>query len=126
MRHPLRVHPLGVLRVRDHVAANQAFWTGQAPRYAEAGRRAWAQDEVSWGIFSIPEATVGALPDVRGLDCVELGCGTGYVSSWLLRRGAAVAVGLDPTAAQLATARQLQAEFGRDFPLVRADAERAP
>jgi SAM-dependent methyltransferase len=112
--------------VRDHVASNQAFWTGQAPKYAEAGRRAWAEDEVSWGIFSIPEATVGALPDVRGLDCVELGCGTGYVSAWLLRLGAASVVGLDPTAAQLATAQQLQGEFGRPFPLVRADAERAP
>jgi hypothetical protein len=36
------------------------------------------------------------------------------------------AVGLDPTAAQLATARMLQDEIGPTFPLVRAAAEQVP
>ena len=43
------------------------------------------------------------------LDVVELGCGTGYVSAWLARRGGRC-VGLDNSAKQLETARMLQRE----------------
>ena len=60
-----------------------------------------------------------------GLDVVELGCGTAYVSAWLARRGARP-VGVDVTPAQLATARRCQAEFGIEFPLVEASAEDVP
>ena len=68
---------------------------------------------------------LGVLPDVSGLDAVELGCGTAYFSAWLTRRGARV-VGLDNSSNQLATARRFQAEFDLRFPLVHADAELAP
>lgn len=110
----------------DDVRRNQEVWTAQAPDYAVAGRRAWAATEITWGIWAIPEADVGLLPDVvDGLDVVELGCGTAYVSAWLARRGARP-VGVDPTAAQLATAAALQEEHGLRFPLVRAAGERVP
>jgi SAM-dependent methyltransferase len=56
---------------------------------------------------------------------IELGCGTGYVSAWLARRGARP-VGVDNSAEQLATARALQAEFGVEFPLVHGNAEQVP
>ncbi len=65
------------------------------------------------------------LPDVAGMDVLELGCGTAYVSAWLARRGARV-VGLDITPAQLETARRCQAEHGLEFPLVEASAEEVP
>jgi SAM-dependent methyltransferase len=65
------------------------------------------------------------LPPVDGLDVVELGCGTAYVAAWLARRGARV-VGVDPTPAQLETARELQRETGLEFPLVLAGAEQVP
>ena len=65
------------------------------------------------------------LPDVDGLDVIELGCGTAYWSAWLARRGARP-VGLDNSSRQLATARVFQEEFDLRFPLVHADAERAP
>ena len=58
-------------------------------------------------------------------DVVEFGCGTGYVSAWLARRGGRC-IGLDNSAKQLETARMLQREFDLSFPLVHADAERAP
>ena len=59
-----------------------------------------------WGI---PETEVRVLPEsMEGLDVIELGCGTGYVSSWLARRGARP-VGVDVTPAQLETARAMQA-----------------
>jgi SAM-dependent methyltransferase len=62
---------------------------------------------------------------MAGMHAIELGCGTGYVSSWLVRAGARP-VGIDISQQQLATARAMQAEFGVDFPLVLANAERVP
>src|SRR5207249_9183774 len=47
------------------------------------------------------------------------------ISAWLARRGARP-VGVDPTPAQLATARRCQAEFKLVFPLVEAPAEHVP
>ncbi|HVF51986.1 MAG TPA: class I SAM-dependent methyltransferase [Actinomycetota bacterium] len=114
----------GVNGKLDYIARNQASWTEWAPEYVEKGRSNWAGD-VTWGIWSIPEEDLGILPDVRHLDVIELGCGTGYVSAWLARRGARP-VGLDPTAAQLETAAGFQEEFGIRFPLVRAAAEASP
>src|SRR5687767_2862479 len=90
----------------EHVRRNRAAWNGQAASYAEPGRLAWAS-EPSWGIWSVPEAELGVLPEVAGLDTLELGCGTAYVSAWLARRGARP-VGVDISEAQLATARALQ------------------
>src|SRR5213596_3043283 len=83
--------------VHDSVAANVAKWTKQNAAYT----------------------------DVRGLDVVELGCGTAYLSAWLAKRGARP-VGVDPTPAQLATARRMMDETGILFPLVEAPAEAVP
>ena len=64
-------------------------------------------------------------PDLDGASTLELGCGTGYVSAWLSRRGARP-VGLDNSAAQLTTAAALQDRFGLHFPLIYASAEQVP
>jgi SAM-dependent methyltransferase len=109
----------------DHVTRNRAAWEVCAADHVAAGQRAWASAEPSWGIWRVPESELGILPDVRGLDVAELGCGTAYVSAWLARRGARP-IGLDNSPAQLATARRLQREHGLTFPLVHGDAERAP
>lgn len=109
----------------SHAERNRELWTGYAPEYAEWAPRAWASDEFTWGVWNVPEAEVRALPDVAGKDTVELGCGTGYISAWLVRRGARP-VGVDITPAQLETARRMQAEFGLDFPLIEASAEEVP
>jgi SAM-dependent methyltransferase len=62
---------------------------------------------------------------VDGVDVVELGCGTAYLSAQLARMGARmVAVDLSPD--QLRSARDCQRQFGPSFPLVEADAERVP
>jgi SAM-dependent methyltransferase len=109
----------------DHVLANRASWDADADNWVERGRASWASEQVSWGIWSVPESELGLLPDVDGLDSIELGCGTGYVSAWLARRGARP-VGLDNSSAQLGTALRLQDEFDLRFPLVHGDAERPP
>ncbi len=109
----------------DHVVANRASWDEDAENWVDRGRVSWSSPEIVWGIWGVPERELGLLPDVEGLDVVELGCGTGYVSSWLARRGARP-VGLDNSTRQLATAHMLQGEFEVRFPLVHADAERTP
>jgi SAM-dependent methyltransferase len=110
---------------RDHVTVNRAAWDVLAAEYEEPGRRNWSRQEVTWGIWGVPEAQLNVLPDVSGLDSIELGCGTGYFSSWLARRGARP-VGLDNSRAQLTNARRLQREFGLEFPLIHASAEAVP
>jgi SAM-dependent methyltransferase len=110
----------------DYVQRNIESWTRTNAEYTD--RRAsdhWASPEITYGIFEIPESEVGVLGDVSGLDVVELGCGTAYVSAWLARLGARP-VGVDPTPAQLETARRMQAETGLEFPLVEAAAEDVP
>lgn len=108
----------------SHVERNRTVWTEFAPDFAEWAPRAWA-GEFEWGVWHVPESELGALPDVAGMDTIELGCGTAYISAWLARRGARP-VGIDITPAQLETARRMQGEFGLDFPLLEASAEDVP
>jgi SAM-dependent methyltransferase len=115
-----------VNKVDDHVRRNRAAWDRWAAEYAAAGARLWALPQPEWGIWHVAEEQAGVLPaDLNGRDSIELGCGTGYISAWLARRGTSP-VGLDNSAAQLATARQLQDRFGLRFPLIHASAEQAP
>ncbi len=110
----------------DYVQQNVANWTRANTEYTDdSGARAWAQEEITWGVFETPESELNLLGDVNGLDVVDLGCGTAYFSSWLARRGATV-VGVDPTPAQLETARRLQRETGIEFPLIEAIGEDVP
>jgi SAM-dependent methyltransferase len=110
----------------DSVERNIADWTKANADYTDAkAAEAWAAAEITWGVFGVPESQVGALGDVDGKDVVELGCGTAYFSAWLARRGARP-IGVDPTPAQLATARRMQDETGIRFPLVEAPGESIP
>jgi SAM-dependent methyltransferase len=110
----------------EYVQQNVANWTRANTEYTDASAaRAWAQEEIKWGVFETPESELNLLGDVSGLDVVELGCGTAYFSAWLARRGARI-VGVDPTPAQLETARRLQHETGIEFPLLEAVGEDVP
>jgi SAM-dependent methyltransferase len=109
----------------DHVARNRSAWDGWAAGYEAAGLRNWGREEICWGVFRVPEADLGVLPDVAGKDVVELGCGTAYISAWLMRRGGRP-VGVDNSGRQLATASRFQRQFGVRFPLLHASAEDVP
>lgn len=110
----------------DHARRNREVWTATNTAYTDASARdSWMQEDITWGAFGIREADVDVLGDVSGLDTVELGCGTAYLSAWLARRGARP-VGVDVTPAQLETARRLQRELGLEFPLIEASAEDVP
>jgi len=114
------------MNTEDSIAANIAEWTQTNREQLDAtADRPWDHEGILWGVFAIPEEQVGALPDVNGIDVVELGCGTAYFGSWLARRGARV-TGVDPTPAQLATARRMMQRKDLEFPLVEAAAESVP
>jgi SAM-dependent methyltransferase len=108
------------------VEANVVAWTRRNAEYTDgAAAAAWAREEITWGMARVPESELDVLGDVEGLDIVELGCGTAYFSAWLAKRGARP-VGVDPTPAQLETARRLITETGIEFPLVEAPGENVP
>jgi SAM-dependent methyltransferase len=90
----------------EHVRENRRYWDSAADEWVVAGERAWAQD-ASWGIWSISNADLPLLADdLDGVRAIELGCGTGYVSAWMRRRGATV-YAIDNSQEQLKTARRL-------------------
>jgi SAM-dependent methyltransferase len=110
----------------EHVRRNRALWDEWAAKFVADGEAAWASETPKWGIWGVSESELGVFPRVlQGKDAIELGCGTGYVSAWLTRRGARV-VGIDNSEAQLATARRLQREHGLEFPLLHGNAESVP
>lgn len=85
----------------------------------------WAAEGIRWGLFRRPESELGLVGNVAGLDVVELGCGTAFLSASLARAGARP-VGVDLSPAQLATATRCQRRYGLQFPLIEADAGRVP
>jgi len=108
------------------IALNRALWSVMNERFTDASAgEMWARPEVVWGLFAARERDLRVLGDVRGLDVLELACGTAYFSAWLARAGATV-VAVDLSGEQLATARRLQGQRGPAFPLVQGDAERVP
>ena len=111
--------------VPAHVAENRRHWDAMAAEWVATGERAWNQDRPTWGIWGVGNDVAPLLPDdLTGLDAIELGCGTGYVSSWMRRRGARV-VAIDNSERQLATARRLAAEHGvDDIEWIHGNAER--
>lgn len=111
----------------DYLEANRQVWTKANAEYtARSARESWAEDRIHWGVWHQPEDSIRVLPDVRGWDVIELGCGTGYFGAWLKKRGAGRVVGIDITPAQLDTARALNQEFGLGLEFLEANAEDVP
>jgi SAM-dependent methyltransferase len=111
----------------EYVAVNREAWTQANAEYTDKNaREAWAQDEITYGKWSIPERELRVLPDLVDKEVVELGCGTAYFGAWLKRAGASRVVGVDVTPAQLATARRMNEEFGLGLEFIEANAEDVP
>ena len=107
----------------EHVAVNRTHWDEDAVNWVAPGERNW-RSQPKWGMWGVDLPRM--LPDdMTGLDAIELGCGTAYVSAWMARRGARV-VGIDNSERQLATARRLAAEHGIDVTLIHGNAESVP
>lgn len=111
----------------DYVIANRESWTTANAVYTDGrARSAWAQEEITWGIWSVSDAELCAMPEIAGKDVIELGCGTGYFGARLKRRGARRVLGVDVTPAQLASARACESEFGLGLEFMEANAEQIP
>ena len=51
----------------DDAARNRELWTkSNADHTGPSARRHWAAEEITWGIFGVPEATVCVLPELDG------------------------------------------------------------
>src|SRR5207247_2319081 len=106
---------------------NVEAWTQENARYTDGrAEQAWARDEITYGIWNVPESELHALPDLTGKHVVELGCGTAFFGAWLKKAGAARVVGVDPTPAQLETARRCNEKFGLGLEFVEAFGEDVP
>ncbi|MEM7722129.1 MAG: class I SAM-dependent methyltransferase [Pseudomonadota bacterium] len=108
---------------RDHVAINRQVWDDDAPNWAAVGAKHWALETPVWGNWNKSDDDLRLLPpDMQGQDAIELGCGTGYVSGWMAKRGARVTA-IDISPEQLATARKLAAQNGADITFLEGNAE---
>ena len=107
----------------DYVSINKDIWNADAPNWAEFAHRQWTLETPEWGTWNNSEDGINMLPgDMTQMDAIELGCGTGYVAYWMLRRGARVTA-IDISAEQLATARDLAAQHDADITFIEGNAE---
>ena len=109
----------------DPEPRNRAFWDADAGAYQAAHGATLARAPAAWGVWRIPEETLGVLGDVRGRDVLELGCGAAQFAAALAERGARV-VGLDISIGQLQHARTAGAASDRQVALVCASATATP
>ena len=109
----------------DPEPRNRAFWDADADGYQAEHGAALAGTPVAWGVWRIPETTLGVLGDVTGRDVLEYGCGAAQFGVALAGLGARV-VGLDLSAGQLAHAADHVAATGARMPLVCASATATP
>ena len=73
---------------------------------AIACRYAAGVDERPWNALYERPATLALLPDVRGKDILDAGCGPGWYTDWLVRNGAqVVAIDCSPRMVRLADER---------------------
>lgn len=108
---------------QDYVAVNKAVWEAEAADWAEVGARLWEAPVPVWGNWGVSDEGLSLLPDqMSEMAAIELGCGTGYVSGWMARRGARVTA-IDVSPAQLATARRLAAQHGAEIRFLEGNAE---
>jgi SAM-dependent methyltransferase len=111
--------------VESHETANRDRWDRTSDEYQASHGRVILAQPAAWGMWRIPEAELGVLPDVAGLDVLELGCGAAPWTEWLAGRGAR-ATGLDFSTVQLAHARRRLGERGVRAALACGSAEALP
>lgn len=72
---------------RDYLSINRDIWNADAANWVGVAERLWRLETPEWGTWGNPDAGLHLLPaDMTGLEAIELGCGTGYVSGWMARR----------------------------------------
>ena len=109
-----------------HQSLNRSAWDAKSVDYESVGENKWKRSDPVWGIWEIPNDELPLLPpDLNGSLCLEIGCGTGYVSAWIAKRGGH-SVGMDPSNKQLVTALRLREEHGGNVEFVQSFGESLP
>ncbi|HSL11841.1 MAG TPA: class I SAM-dependent methyltransferase [Actinomycetota bacterium] len=110
-----------------HVRRNREHWESRSAEYQDHNRTQLNRfdDELRWGVWDVPERTVGAFGDVTGLRALEYGCGASQSGIKLAKLGADV-TGMDVSLSQLRAGLANMEEAGVRLPTVQADAERTP
>lgn len=112
--------------LQQHQRFNRDHWTIQAKDYVADAEDKWKSRSPIWGIWQWSNTEVPLLPSsLEGKRCLEIGCGTAYVSSWMASRGGEC-FALDPTPRQLATANRLRQESSRTVYLCEGFGEALP
>lgn len=107
----------------NYLQINRDIWDAEAPQWVAAGEKLWAADTPEWGNWGEAENKLRMLPDdMSSMEAIELGCGTGYVSGWMARRGAKITA-IDVAPAQLATARRLAEAYDANITFIEGNAE---
>ena len=105
---------------------NRAKWQESAIWFRQLGEQNWRKDEPTWGLWSRSDEGLELIPvDLHGKYCLDVGCGTGYILKWMTDRGG-IAVGLEPTDNQLATAVYLSQQHKTEISLVQGFGEKLP
>ena len=104
---------------------NAAGWDALADAYQQ--HVGWPDEDLSWGLRCPPEDELRLVTDVApGAATVVLGCGGGQDLVALAGLGADPLIGVDPSARQLAHARQFLASVGLSARLLVSRAETMP
>ncbi|HET7682346.1 MAG TPA: class I SAM-dependent methyltransferase [Marmoricola sp.] len=109
----------------DSLRANRADWDRYADEYQATHGEFLGDAGFLWGPEGLREDDLAALGDVAGCDVLELGCGAGQCSRWVLQHGGRP-VGLDVSLRQLQHSRRIDQHLETRVPAVCASAAGLP
>ena len=113
------------LNLTAHAARNRAVWNADAPNWVALGARRGRAPRRGGGCGRCRRRSWGSSPTCRAWTWSTSAAARATGAPGSHRLGARP-VGLDLSEEQLATARELQAEHGIEFPLIHASAEAPP
>jgi hypothetical protein len=73
----------------EDAARNRDLWTKSNAEYTDAqAARKWAQDEVTWGLWGVPESRIGVLGEPANPRHRRARLRTAYMSAVFAKQGA--------------------------------------
>ena len=111
--------------MKPHEHANRDLWNRTSDSYQAGHGAVISEHPAAWGAWRLPESELRVLPDMAGLDVLELGCGGAQWTAWLAQQGARV-TGIDLSERQLIHARHHLDELGVRATVVSGSAESLP
>ena len=110
---------------QESLRANRADWDAYADEYQATHGDFLGDAGFLWGPEGQTEDQIGALGDVRDKDVLDVGCGAGQCSRWVLEHGGRP-IGLDVSMRQLQHSLRIDDDRGTRVPVVCAGAADLP